>query len=90
MHAHYFFFPTLFFFFRQVREAEIARCNYILVLGEEEAANSLVNVRTRGMYTAGAMPLDAFMTAIKEERDTYSREAAFRAPEAPEATTTEA
>ncbi len=31
----------------QVREAQLAQYNYILVLGEEEKRNGTVNVRTR-------------------------------------------
>jgi len=68
---------------KKVREAEILRFNYILVVGEEEKANETVNVRTRGMYTAGVMKLDAFVAAVRAESDSFSKEAAFQNPNPP-------
>lgn len=37
----------------QVREAQLAQYNYILVLGEEEKRNGTVNVRTRDNQVGG-------------------------------------
>lgn len=66
---------------KKVREAEIARYNYILVVGAKEAEDNTVNVRTRGMYTAGVMSLGDFLDGISKERASKSKEPAFAPPE---------
>lgn len=65
---------------KKVREAEVARWNYIVVVGEQEKVDGTINVRTRGMYTAGVMSLEAFIEAVLEEKRTHSREPAFKPP----------
>ena len=46
-----------------------AKVNYILVVGEQEAAGSTVNVNDRDGKTIGNMAIDAFVKACREEID---------------------
>ena len=46
-----------------------AKVNYILVVGEQEAADSTVNVNDRDGKTIGNMAIDAFVNACREEID---------------------
>jgi len=43
---------------KKIRNAQLAQWNYILVAGEEEMHDGLVNVRTREMKILGAMRVD--------------------------------
>lgn len=52
----------------QVREAQLAQYNYILVIGAEEVAARSVNVRTRDNVVHGAVPLEEFAGKLDEER----------------------
>ena len=51
----------------KIREARLERVPYILVVGEKEAANNEVSVRSRKNDDEGAMALDAFVTRINSE-----------------------
>ena len=42
----------------QVREAQLAQYNFILVVGNDEAANGTVNVRTRDNVQRGVKSVD--------------------------------
>jgi threonyl-tRNA synthetase len=47
-----------------------AKVNYILVVGEQEAAGNAVNVNDRDGNTIGTMPLENFVAAAKLEVET--------------------
>ena len=51
----------------KIREARLERIPYILVVGEKEAANNEVSVRSRKNDDEGAMNLDAFIERIVTE-----------------------
>ena len=51
----------------KIREARLERVPYILVVGEKEAANNEVSVRSRKNDDEGAMALDAFVSRITSE-----------------------
>ncbi|MBI2664389.1 threonine--tRNA ligase [Candidatus Woesearchaeota archaeon] len=51
----------------KVREAEIAKVNYILVAGEREQKAGTVTVRTRDNKILGAVKADAFLQQLKKE-----------------------
>lgn len=51
----------------KIREARLERVPYILVVGEKEAANNEVSVRSRKNDDEGAMALDAFVSRITTE-----------------------
>ncbi len=51
----------------KIREAQLQKIPYMLVLGDKEAEAGLVAVRTRAGGDEGTMTLDAFIAKIKEE-----------------------
>ena len=51
----------------KIRELAMQRVPYQLILGAREAENNTVAVRTRNGEDLGAMPLDAFVSRLKEE-----------------------
>ncbi|SFC42230.1 threonine--tRNA ligase [Clostridium uliginosum] len=51
----------------KIREARLQRTPYILVVGEKEAANNEVSVRSRKNDDEGAINLDAFIERILKE-----------------------
>ena len=51
----------------KIREARLERVPYILVVGEKEAANNEVAVRSRKNDDEGAIALDSFVERIKTE-----------------------
>ena len=51
----------------KIREARLERVPYILVVGEKEAANNEVSVRSRKNDDEGAIALDAFVSRITTE-----------------------
>lgn len=63
---------------RKVRNAQLAQFNFILVVGDKEAANETVNVRTRDNKVHGEMKLDALIdkfTSFKASRIANAEEA---------------
>lgn len=52
---------------KKIRQAELERVPYILVIGEAEQEEKTVNVRTRGKKTLGAMSLDEFLDKLTSE-----------------------
>jgi len=52
---------------KKIREAELAKIPYMLVLGEKEAADNVVAVRRQSKGDLGTMPLEQFTTMINEE-----------------------
>jgi threonyl-tRNA synthetase len=51
----------------KIREAQLQKVPYMLVIGDREAAEGTVAVRTRAGGDQGAMKLDAFVAAAKDE-----------------------
>lgn len=52
----------------KVRDASLQKVPYIFVVGEKERAGAMVNVRTRAGAEIGALALDVFLAAIRQER----------------------
>ena len=57
----------------KIREAQMQKTPYMLVVGDKEAENGTVAVRTRAGKDLGAMPLDEFVAKISEEIRTRAR-----------------
>ena len=57
----------------KIREAQLQKTPYMLVVGDKEAENATVSVRTRAGEDRGAMPLVDLMTGITEEIRTRAR-----------------
>ena len=57
----------------KIREAQSQKVPYMLVLGDKEQENGTVSVRDRKGKTT-AMPLDEFISTLREEVSTKSRE----------------
>ena len=55
---------------KKIREAQLEKVPYMLVVGDKEAESGQVAVRTRAGGDQGVMALDAFLAALKEEGDT--------------------
>ena len=51
----------------KIREAQMQKIPYMLVVGDKEAEAGTVSVRTRNGGDMGAMELDAFIAQIQEE-----------------------
>jgi len=52
---------------KKIREAEMQKIPYILVIGDKEISAKSVAVRQRGAGDKGAMTIDKFIATIKEE-----------------------
>jgi threonyl-tRNA synthetase len=52
---------------KKIRETELAKVPYMLVLGEKETAESKVAVRRQAKGDLGAMELEQFIALVKEE-----------------------
>ena len=57
----------------KIREAQMQKLPYMLVVGDKEAEAGTVSVRTRGGVDLGAMPVDDFIAKIKEEIKTRAQ-----------------
>ncbi|HEY1708083.1 MAG TPA: threonine--tRNA ligase [Rhizomicrobium sp.] len=55
---------------KKIREAQLQKIPYMLVVGEREAAEGKVAVRLRSGKDLGAMPLETFLERIKREAET--------------------
>ena len=54
----------------KIREAQLAKVPYMVIIGDEEAKNGTVAVRDRKLGDIGAMKIDAFVDmVVKEDRD---------------------
>lgn len=51
----------------KIREAQVMKIPYMLVIGEKETADRTVSVRKRGAGDLGAQSVDALIAAIREE-----------------------
>ena len=56
----------------KIREAQMMKIPYMLVLGDKEAAEGTVAVRVRGKGDAGTMRVDALLERMQEEIRTYA------------------
>lgn len=52
---------------RKIRDAEVEKVPYMLIVGEDEASDQTVSVRKQGEGDKGTMKIDAFATLIDEE-----------------------
>ena len=57
----------------KIREAQIKKIPYMLILGENESASGLISVRSRDKGDLGSAELDKFIADIKEEVDSKSQ-----------------
>jgi len=60
----------------KIREAQLQKIPYMLVVGDREAAESAVAVRSRSGGDLGSQPLDAFVASAREEVETKKQPAA--------------
>ena len=51
----------------KVREAQLQKVPYVLVVGEREAREGTASVRKRGGEDVGAVPLDRFLAEVTAE-----------------------
>jgi threonyl-tRNA synthetase len=51
----------------KIREAQMQKIPYMLVIGEKEVADGTLSVRKRGVGDEGALPVDQFIAKITEE-----------------------
>ena len=56
----------------KIREAQLQKTPYMLVVGDKEKEAGAVAVRTRSGLDLGAMPLDDFIAKLREEVDTMA------------------
>ena len=54
----------------KIREAQMKKIPYMLILGENESSTGTISVRSRDKGDLGASKLDEFIADIKEEIDT--------------------
>lgn len=52
---------------KKIREAELSRVPYMLVIGEKEATENLLSIRRQGKGDAGQQTVEAFIAAITDE-----------------------
>jgi len=52
---------------RKIRDAELAKTPYLLVVGEKEAQDGLVSVRRHGEGDIGSMPIDSFVQSVNSQ-----------------------
>ena len=52
---------------RKIRDNELKRIPYLLIVGEKEAAEGLVSVRAQGEGDQGQMTMETFCTRIAAE-----------------------
>jgi threonyl-tRNA synthetase len=51
---------------KKIREAELSKIPFMLIVGEKEAENQEVSVRQRGIGDQGAMAIDAFAALVQK------------------------
>lgn len=57
---------------KKIRNAQLLQINYMLTVGDKEAENKTVNVRTRDNVVHGEIQLPAFLSALKKEMEERS------------------
>lgn len=59
---------------KKIRNAQMQKIPYMLVIGDQEQEAGAVAVRTRENENRGSMPVDEFLALIQERVDSYSQE----------------
>lgn len=57
----------------KLREAQLEKVPYMIVIGDKDIENGAVSVRSRKKGDMGSIPVDEFIKMIKEEIDTKAR-----------------
>lgn len=52
---------------KKIREAELSRVPYMLVIGEKEVAEGRLSIRRQGVGDTGSMTVEEFINTVKEE-----------------------
>ena len=52
---------------RKIRDAEMAKTPYLLVVGEKEAQDNIVSVRRHGEGDIGSMPIEGFIKSVQTQ-----------------------
>ncbi|TGE28676.1 threonine--tRNA ligase [Hymenobacter metallicola] len=52
---------------RKIRDAEISKVPYMLIVGEKEQENGIVSVRKHGEGDIGSVPLESFIRSFQEQ-----------------------
>lgn len=58
---------------KKIRDAEVAKAPYMLVVGDREEAEGAVSVRSHGEGDLGSVPLDEFIERAREEIEARGR-----------------
>jgi len=53
----------------KIRNAQLRKIPYMLILGDREASSSQVSVRARGETDLGSMSIDQFLSRLNQEID---------------------
>lgn len=59
---------------KKIRDTELHKVPYMLIVGEKEMNDNLVSVRRQGRGDAGSQPVDEFITGIKSEIENRTNE----------------
>ena len=57
----------------KLREAQLEKIPYMIVIGDKDTENGTVSVRSRKNGDMGAMPIDEFVAMIAKEQETKAR-----------------
>ena len=57
----------------KIREAQLEKVPYMLIIGDKDIENNAVSVRSRKDGDIGSMPIDEFVVKIKEEIETKAK-----------------
>ncbi|AHJ97696.1 threonine--tRNA ligase [Hymenobacter swuensis] len=52
---------------RKIRDAEVSKVPYMLIVGEKEQAEGIVSIRRHGQGDVGAMPIGAFIADFQQQ-----------------------
>ncbi|MCA8830142.1 threonine--tRNA ligase [Hymenobacter pini] len=52
---------------RKIRDAEVAKIPYMLIVGEKEQAEGVVSVRRHGQGDVGSMPISEFISSFQQQ-----------------------
>ena len=52
---------------RKIRDAEIAKTPYLLIVGEKEVQDGIISVRRHGEGDLGSMPIDDFIKSVNSQ-----------------------
>ena len=58
---------------KRIREAQLEKVNYVVVVGANEKENGTVSLRARGGIDCGVMPIDEMVAKLKAEIDSKQR-----------------